>query len=337
MPETLGSIKARVERWCRESLDDDMLADAVNDAIEKLWLSIVTINMSSFLGGPLQNVSFAAGSERASIVSIADPSGAPTVNAVGGGSLGLHTVVAAYTLVTESGSETLPSPSSTTAIPVGFIAQVNAPAFVSGAIGWNIYAGDGAGRLALQNDAPLDFSAVWQEDQQSGVVDLPDKPSPPTMNSTADDIFYIKVLELQNQDGTWTRWEGADLEGLLMKRAEQTIAPASSTYSPYFYDFVNGHTLELRPTAAQTLNPRYFYTQKPRRLRFPNSPIPFQQYAGATECISDYAVGKIKMALEEFTAAQDWLASSQAREVQILGAANLQNRNRVQRVVPFMT
>jgi hypothetical protein len=334
--ETLASMKARVSRWCREAIDDDLAGDAVNDAIEKLWLSICTINLSSFLGGPVQNVTFAAASERADIVSIANPASAPTILTLVEGALLTHTIVAGYTLVTESGSETLLSPTTTQIIPTNQLGKVSAPAFVSGAIGWNLYAGSGVSRLALQNDMPLDFSQPFLEDPSTGVIDLPAKPSPPTANTTADDIFYIKVLEMQNADKTYTRWDGAALEGLLMERASKAI-PSSSTYSPYAYDFTNGHTIEIRPAAGASLSPRYFYTKKPRRLRFDNALLPFQQYAGSTECISDYAVGKVKMALEEFEAANGWIASSAQREGAILIAANLQNVNRVQRITPYLT
>ncbi len=283
----------------------------------------------------MQNLSFNAGDERKTVVSIADPTVAPTLSQSAGGTLPAHTLFVAYTLVTESGSETLPSTTSQLAVSLNNLGAAAAPAYVSGAFGWNLYAAvaDG-GRLALQNKAPLDFNANWQE-PPSGVVSAPDLPSPPTMNSTADDIVYINALEVQNPDSTWTRWSGADLDGLTMKRASATIAPNSS-YFPYFYDLVNGSTFEVRPALGGSAVPRYFYTKKPRRLIFNNAPIPLQRYAGATECVRDYAVAKVKMALEEFEGAQGWMASASATRAEILSTVNLMNRNKVQRITPFM-
>lgn len=326
-------MKARVGRWSRESLDDQLLEDAVNDAIESLWLGIVTVNLSSFLGGPVQNPVFAAASERASVVSIADPSSGPTFGFITEGALPSRVLAGGYTYVTESGSQTLLSPLTSVTVPVNNLAKMVSPAFVAGAIGWYPYMGS-TGRAALQAQAPIPFGTDWIE-PDTGVIDDPGLPSPPTQNLTADDIFYIKVLEVQNANGTWTRWDGADLEGLMMSRAERSIAN-SSTYMPYCYDFVNGHTIEIRPAAGATLTPRYFYTQKPRRLRFPNSPLPFTQYAGSTECVGDYALGKVKMALDEFESAKGWLASAAERQQSIVIAANLQNVSRLRKITPYM-
>lgn len=334
MPETLGSMKARVARWSRESIDDLLAEDAVNDGVESLWLSLVTINLSSFVGGPVQNPVFAAASERASIVSLADPVAAPTINFVVEGALPIRGVVGGYTLVTESGSQTLLSPTTSATIPANSIANMVSPAFVSGAIGWYPYMGSVNGRLALQSDAPIPFGTNWTE-PDTGFIDDPGRPTPPTQNLTADDIFYIKVLEVQNSNGTWTRWQGQALEGLMMERMEKTIAN-TSTYMPYCYDFINGHTVEIRPAAGATLTPRYFYTQKPRRLRFANSPLPFSQYAGATEYVGDYALSKIMMGLKEFDSAQGFRASAETLKIAILESANLQNRSRATRITPYL-
>lgn len=329
-------MKAAITRWCREPIDDDLATDAVNDSVEKLWLAIATANMSALVGGPVQNLSFSAGDERKTVVSIADPTVAPTLSQAASGNLPAHTLFAAYTLVTESGSETLPSPTASLAILVNQLGLIAPPAFVPGAIGWNLYAATADGtRLALQNAGPIDFGASWQE-PPSGVVSAPDLAAPPTMNGTADDIVYINVLEVQNPDNTWTRWNGADLQGLMMTRAERSIAP-NSTYFPYFYDLVNGSTFEVRPALGGNAIPRYFYTKKPRRLRFDQAPIPLQRYSGSTECVRDYAIAKVKMSLEEFEAAQGWMANATATRAEILSTVNLMNRNKVRRITPFMS
>jgi hypothetical protein len=340
MAETLGSMKARVVRWARETIDDDLAADAVNDAIESLWLALVQVNLSSFVGGPVQNVSFAAASERATVVSITDPTATLTVGMVAGGNIASRTWICGYTYVTESGSETKPSPTTQATIPANNLARITPPPFVAGAIGWNLYVGDSQLDMGLQNDSPIDFAhqpdqvGAFYTEPDGGFQVQPDSQSPPTTNNTADDIFYVKVLEVQNPDTTWTRWQGAALEDLLMSRAEKSIA-TQSTYTPYCYDLVNGSTFEIRPAAGQTLNPRYFYTKKPRRLRFDKSLLPFSQYAGSVECIGDRALGKVQAALKEYEGAQYWEENAARREMQIMQALNLQNRQRVQTITPF--
>ena len=333
--ETLGTLKARIGRWCRESIEDDLLTDAANDGMEHLWLSIVTVNMSSFMGGPISSVTFAPGDERQTIISVPNPTVAPTLGNFLDGALAARTLTAAYSIVTESGSQTLASPTASFLTTINNVLQITSPAFVAGAYGWYPYVADTTGRLARQSDAPLPFDTPWIE-ETTGVVDVPGAPGIPTQNNTADDIVYIKVLEIQNINGTYTRWQGAALEDLMMQRAEQTINPAGTTYAPYCYDLVNGNTFEIRPAASQTLNPRFFYTKRPRRLAFPNSIVPFQQYAGAIECICDYAVGKVQMSLKEFDSAKAFMATAMAAKQDILIAANLQNRQRVSRITPYM-
>jgi hypothetical protein len=71
-------------------------------------------------------------------------------------------------------------------------------------------------------------------------------------------------------------------------------------------------------------------------LRFNQAPIPLQRYSGSTEAVRDYAIAKVKMGLEEFEAAQGWMANAAALQAQILSTVNLMNRNKVRRITPFM-
>src|SRR5436190_22516828 len=109
--ESLGSMAASVKRWLRgERLDDLDLYDAINDAIESLWESLILAAMQIMLAGPV-TVSFNAGDERQTVTTIADPAMAPTVvDASDVSTLPAVTYQIAYSYVTESGSETLVSP-----------------------------------------------------------------------------------------------------------------------------------------------------------------------------------------------------------------------------------
>ncbi len=44
-------MKASITTWCREPIDDKLAQDAICDSVEKLWLAIVTANMSALIGG----------------------------------------------------------------------------------------------------------------------------------------------------------------------------------------------------------------------------------------------------------------------------------------------
>lgn len=341
MADTLGTMRASVLQWYKGDDDPTLINDMISDAVESLWDSVLLVNLGQIMGGPIQNITFSAGNERQEIVSITDPTVAPTINTVVLGALLQRTLVFGYTFVTESGSETKLSPTSSQVVPVNSVAKVLPPVFPgtpaaigSVPIGWNVYGADVIGRLAKQNPVPLDFAQFYQEPTSTGVIDEPNQPSPPQTNTTADDIFYIRLLEVQNQDSTWTRWQGADLESLLMKRMSRAIAP-SSTYYPYAWDFVNGNRIEIRPAAGQALNPRFFYTRKPRRLRFDAAAIPFTNIS-ATEFIRLYALASLHLTNRDYSSHNVWNGKAERKRMDILKGLNTQQRVKQTRITPFL-
>lgn len=298
-PQTLGSLKAMITRYHKENENEDLLTDAANDAVEALWRNVLLVALGQFMSGPVTNLTIAAGSERQTIVSIPDPTVALTTGFINNTSPIPRVIDIAYTLVTESGSETLLSPVASFNVLAGSGIQSGQPAFAAGALGWNMYACLHDGRMARQNAEPIPFSQSYFEPADTGITDAPDAPSPPTTNGTADNIFYIRVMQVQNSDGTWTTWQAGEIDGLLMARATRSIASASS-YQGYAYDIFNGSTVEIRPAAGQTLNPRFFYVVKPRRMLFNNALLPFSNFS-YIEYLKMYADAALDLSNHEYT------------------------------------
>src|SRR5689334_16637467 len=100
LPDTLGSLKAEVIDWLSgEKVPESRVSNAINDAIESLWESLVIFSLEIMTGGPV-NIAFNAGDERVRIVTIQDPTIAPTAVDVAEGSLPEQTYFVAYTYVT---------------------------------------------------------------------------------------------------------------------------------------------------------------------------------------------------------------------------------------------
>lgn len=326
-------MKVQVQNWMRESIDDSLLTDAVNDGIESLAESIIITKIEQMMAGPV-NVSFAQATERAQIVSITDPLVAPTVTQAAGGALAPRTVKFYYTLVTESGTETNLSPTTSINVLANQLATVQPPAWASGAIGWNVYANLNDGRTALQNDGPIDFSTPWTEPNDTGVIDDPDQPPAPTSNTTGDNIFLIEHMEMQMPDGTYKSWNMGDLDSELMRRAARTLASASP-YQSYYYDLIGNQTLELRPAAGTALTPRHFYVSKPRRVRFDNAPMPFSGIAYVA-FIRFFALSLLKLSQEEYQASGQWEAKADKERMDIMKSLTAFNRNKNNVITPYI-
>lgn len=339
---TFGYIKGRVLAELKENEDPTLIGNKINDGIESLWESILLINVQSFMQGPVQNVTFNSGDERQTLVTIVDPVTplVPVAIAVANNLAQPRTRYYAFSLVTESGSETLLSPVAPLVIAVNDqVASIPAPAVPAlspvGAIGWNLYASDNpAGRMALQNSQPIDFGVSWQEDPVAGVIDDPDLPAAPASNTTADNIFYLKFFQVQNQDGTWTTWQGTDIDSLAMQRASRNL-PVASTYQSYAWDILNNHQIEIRPKAGMTLNPRYFYVAKPRRLRFDNASVPFQNFA-AEEFLINFAKSRTWLDKHEYDAHRIFESLADKKRLQLLQAVGDQQIKRQDRITPYM-
>lgn len=273
---TLAGIKVEIEdALVHETIKDRAFLPLAADAIEHLFMQIMRLQVSLFLSGPV-NLTLAAASERQTLTSVADPVAGPVVANSGAASVlpALVGMSFTFTLATDSGSETLESPATAFNRPLNGQSKLTSPAFVAGAIGYNVYAGSVAGRRTLQNSEPIPFGQDWVEDIQKGVTDAPNSPLPPTDNTTADDLFYIRHLEVPTSNGGYKAWDQADIDSALM-RSYSRLTASTSEYQSYAFDIINGRTVEVRPALGSALTPRYFYIKKPRRPRFLTAPFPF--------------------------------------------------------------
>jgi hypothetical protein len=348
MRETaLGSLMAKLDVWFREPINPIIKQDAINDGIESLWETLMQIKLSDFVGSPV-NIAFAAGAERTSIVTIPDPTAPCVVNAAAGaGSLPDEYWDCRVTLVTESGSETLPSPVNVVHRLAGglltWISPAYAPGvpFPEGIVGYNVYAGrSDAGstpslRLAKQNDEVVELDQPWVEPDPGGLSEDPTLPGAPFVNSTGDNIAYIKKLEVQQVDGTYKEWAQSDLGSLLMARAGASLA-SSSTSQGYAFDLLNGNVIEIRPAAGATLNPRYFPVVRQRRLAFASSELPFQNVSSSIPFLREFALSKIAASVYEEEQAATWAAGAERTRQSIKESQSVSNIKKDKRIIPYL-
>lgn len=320
-----GELKAKIEAWMREPVEAAILEDACNDAIQSLFMSALQANLSQFLEGPVQNLVLASGSERGTIVSIQDPAAAPVPGTVAGApQAGARALVLGYTYVTESGSETLLSPAANQNLDGASLSTVPAPA--ASGFGWNLYANG-----IKQNDVPLSFNEAWTE-QESGVAT--EGPKPPAANKTADDICFIRHMEVQTSAGSWRLLPQADIDSALMKILAASKA-SNSLDQQYAYDFVNQRTVEVRPAAGRDLSPRYFYIRRPRRLRYEEALIPFETF-DPEAFLRYYALSLCMLANHEFDASQAWQLKAEGERLSIMKLLGWNNFNKDLTVQPYM-
>lgn len=351
LPVTLADMQATLTRWLMEDLDPDQLTDAINDAIDDVFNQCCLFNLSLFLQGPVSNLVFAPAvggtpaTERVLLVSIADPTINPAVFAGPGGTLAMRSLDTAYTIVTDSGTETKISPVVTQVVPGSQLLSCSPPSYalatpaVSGALGWNIYVGvtpvpPVVGRLAKQNDDPISFDDTWQE-PPTGIVQNPQLPGPPASNTTADDIAYIKHMEIQTPDGIYQPWNQGDIDSAMFRQMARTISSASP-YQNYVWDLVNRRTVELRPAAGTNLAPRYWYVQRPRQLRYPGSRIPYLDIIGMDCYIRKAALTDLTLSIHEYQASVAWGKKAQEDLTRILQSVNQCNWSKNTRVIPIM-
>ncbi len=321
MNDTLGSLKVEVREWMEEeTLSDTKCNSAINDGIESLWMTLLRATVSMFVGGPI-SLSIESGTEGVILVSIVDPTVAPVVSdvAASDAALASHTVDVAYTFVTESGSETMLSPVTTHTTGVGLLAAVHPPTLVTGAMGWNLYARSfGTGSLVKQNEAPLEFlntGGAYVYEPETGYINDPGLPQPPTENTTGDDICFIKHLEAQMPDQGWKAYDSVDIHSLAMRRLARNVA-SSSEYQGYAWDLVNQRQLEFRPQTATAWSPRYFYIKRPRRLRYDNAPLPFLTVP-STAFLRYFAMSRLSITIREYEAAKAWAEVAEAERTRL--------------------
>src|SRR2546423_842101 len=265
MADTLKSLRTEVIDWLRGDLDSDddipVINSAINDAIERAWIGMMQVQLARFVGAD-SPVTFTlpSGAERVQLVSIADPLVGPVLAQVVAGALPARTINGAFTYVTESGAETLPSPT------IAFLTTVNnlltaalpANANIINAIGWNFYASvQPDANLALQNQQPIPFNVTWQE-PLTGVVDYAAaQQTVPLKNGTADNISWILHMEVRTSDTLLRSWNQSDIDSMLYRKFARTLSSASE-YQAYARDLINGNRLEFRPQTGAAFTPRYF-------------------------------------------------------------------------------
>ncbi len=342
MSDTLGSLRAEVVRWMRGDFADPApsddaasVNDAINDALDSIWGSMVQVQLSRFLGasGPV-SFTLSAGQERVVLTTITDPIVAPTVNSVAGGAIAARTYAVSYTFVTESGSETNSSPVANQLIAVNNVASIPAPVEpATGAFGWNLYAG--INNPALQNQQPLPFGVAYVE-PVTGFQDYPiNQQLPPTSNATGDNIAWIKHLEFRTSDQLLRKWRQHDVDSDVMSRMARTLANASE-YQSYVWDLVNGNILEFRPSAGLTFTPRYFGVYKPRRLRYDQADIPYVNISGVHEFLKWKAMAALKLSIDEYLSSQGCDTKANMSRQEILLALSQENWAKDTKIVPHM-
>lgn len=344
MSDTLGSLRQEILLELRGDLatqeDVPLINAKLNNALEAVWMSMMKVALARFFGSD-SPVSFtlAQGAQRVQLVSIADPAFALLIGSAGGGALPFRVWNFAYTFVTESGSETNPSAVQQVGCGANNLFLIQAPAEpAGGAFGWNLYAASDtvpARPLVLQNQQPLSFNAPYTE-PVAGFQDYPVfQQLTPSSNQTADNLSYITHLEIQTSDTTLHAYNQYDIDSLAMRGLAATLASASE-YQTYAWDLINGRTIEVRPPAGSTLNPRYFYVAKPRRLRYDQAEIPYQNISGVHEYLTNQTIAALKLVLDEYISAQAYAGAAGQTEAKILTSLAQENWAKNTRVTPFL-
>lgn len=333
---TMGDMIRRILNDINEPVNgknQNQAADYLNDAIESVWMSMLLATLSRFSKGPVNQV-FAAGQTSFGLVTVPDPTVAPTLSAVAGGAGGARTVYCSYVLVTDSGSTTLQSPLASIALAPNFVAKMASP--LAGAldiIGYYAFAGLAADGSDQAQQSPLiPIGTPWVE-PAAGLTPAPNAPRPPIENTTADNIFDIVRLDVQNVDTTWTSWLQANLNSTAFTQFQKTVSTAT-TWLPYVYDFISDRQVEVRPALGSTLTGVFFYTVRPRRLRFAQSRMPYPQFA-LTAFLHDYTISKLCLGLYEYDAADRWEAKAEKERQRIVYQVAAANFNQNTTVRPF--
>src|SRR6267142_901573 len=342
MIDTLKSLRTEIQLECRGdfsgSPDEDSIVNAaISDAVETIWLSMMQCHLAKFFGADSPvTFNLAQGVERFRIVSIVDPIVAPTVNQVAGGAL-VDAVVfnVGYTLVTESGSETLLSPLTVTAARTNNnVFQVVSPVNPGTALGYNVYAGP-AGQLALQNQQPIPFGTNYTEPVTEWQGYPINEQTPPLSNTTADNLSYIQHLEVRTSDTLLRAWNQVEIDSEVMRRMARTLSTASE-FQHYVWELTGNGVLEFRPMTGSAFTPRYWYVAKPRRLRYDQAEVPYVSIVGVHKFIKAQAKADLYLGVNEFLNAQGWEGKADKEKLSIQMSLMQELWNKNTRVVPHL-
>lgn len=342
MTDTLKSLRTEIQLESRGdfsgSVDEDTIVNAaINDAVESIWTAMMQCHLAKFFGGD-SPVSFTlpTNTERFRIVSITDPTVAPTVNQIAQGVLtdGVSFTVG-YTFVTESGSETLLSPTTVTAARTNNnVFQVVSPANPGNAFGYNVYAGP-AGQLALQSQQPIPFGTNYTEPVTEWQGYPTNAQTPPLSNTTADNLSWIEHLEVKTSDTLLRAWNQVDIDSEVMRRMARTLSTASE-FQHYVWELTGNGVLEFRPTTGSAFTPRYWYVAKPRRLRYDQAEIPYVSIVGVHKFIKSQAKSDLYLGANEFMNAEGWAQKAVKEREDIQMALMMETWSKNTRVVPHL-
>ena len=356
MPDTLKSLRTEIQLECRGdfsgSSDEDTLVNyAINDALESIWMAMMSVHLARFFGSD-SPVTFqlAANTERLTLVGIQDPTVAPTVNQVAGGNLVDAAVFfVAYTYVTESGTETKLSPVTQTgarnnnnlfqvqspANPGNPAGGANTPGPSGGAFGYNVYAGSAANQMALQNQQPIPFSVAYTEPVTEWQGYPANEQAPPLSNNTADNMSWIEHMEFRDTDNVLRSWGQYDIHSSKMQAMAASI-PSASQYQNYLWELTNNGTLEFRPMTGLAFSPRYWYVARPRRLRYDQASIPYVNITGVHKFLKAQAKADLYLGVNEFLLSQGWgqKATQEKSDIQISLMVEQWNKNA--KITPYM-
>jgi hypothetical protein len=354
MTDTLRSLRNEIQLECRgdfagSSTEDTIVNAAINDALESIWTSMMQAQLAKFFGAD-SPVTFTLpqNTERITMVSIQDPTVAPTVNQVAGGNLIDAAVFSVgYTLVTESGSETNISPLTVTAARTNNnVFQVVSPAnpgeggagtqpnIFGTAFGYNVYAGP-AGELALQNQQPIPFNTNYTEPVTEWQPYPIFQQVPPLSNTTADNLSWIQHMEIQTPDLLWRAWNQVDIDSEVMRRMARTL-PTASQYATEVWELRGNGVLEIRPITGISFSPRYWYIAKPRRLRYDQAEVPYTNIMGVHRFLKDKAKSDLYLGVNEFLNAQGWEDRADKGRGEIQMALMMESWAKNTRVVPML-
>jgi hypothetical protein len=340
---------AEITRNLRGDLTDpdgqQSIRDFLNNANEQVWIAILQTQIAKLYGQD-SPVSFAlaTNTERLQLVSIQDPTEYQvSVANIAGGALANRFYDFYFTLCTESGSETLASAGLLDYnVPANNLAQVTGPdpGIVGQAFGWNLYVGTYNGveqekNWALQNQQPLPFNVVYNE-PPTGFQGYPtNQQTLPIKNNTADNISYIKQLEIRTSDQLLRSWDQYELGSETFRRMGR-IFPSASEYASYVWDLTGNGTLEFRPMTGAAFEPRYWYIAKPRRLRYDRAELIYNGIIGVHDYMYNYTMLNCKMILDEYIATDKFQVAADKALIKMQLALLEESWSKNQRISPYL-
>jgi hypothetical protein len=327
---TFGAMVESVKRWIQEPIRvAGIVEDAVNDAYEELWMASILATLGRFTQGA---VPLTIATAKVQLISVQDPTANPTYVAVAGGALPARTYWVSIAYVTESGTTTLTAPAVQLSIPLNNLLQCPVQPPYPAAFAFMIYAGETLGTMVNQTPNGVQFNQSWTEPTTG--INTGDGQPPPVMNTSGDNIFAISSLQVQNQDGTYNRWEAADVSSSFIQQ-QQLALPTGSSYQRQAYDLLGGGSLQIFPGPGASFPANYWYIAKPRRMMFYAAPLPFNDMPNQS-FIRQRSLADTLGHLSEFQGMGTWQGKADKQLAAITKALTVGNRQQNNRVRPYI-